>query len=388
MIFNKKEIKSPLSDDNYVIIDKKEVDKILRHNDYKKFIQIFQDIPISSVLYAVSEKNRLAHLVRKQDLKFIDTIFDFFDKNKDENYHEFSSLPVKSSNKEFAFKIQENLIGIKFNTTNSNARKAEILKFKRTVIAKIFHHKENTEPSFVSQSLDMLKKHDLTDNYMIRKLSSIVLKSNFEANHNQVIKHNLFANKRIKKEYISYVFQASTNVDNLNILMKNFEEDIREIFLEKCDNNDFWFDLKITRQRPEEGIPTCYSIRPWEENTNKLLWLEKNHMGFSNVDTPYYIDFLKFFNIEKLEDFLKKVDRNKYMNLFNRSVIDYQQLSDEIRNQYGAGIDIKVSLLKELKHQEWDSPHNFYEIIKNGILKSELEKTLEIKQTPRKINKL
>lgn len=388
MIFNKKEIKSPLSDDSYIIVDKKDVDRALRHTDYKKFSQIFQDIPIGSVLYAVSEKNRLAHLIRKQDLKFIDTIFDFFDKNKDANYQVFNSQYVKSTDKEFAFKIQENPIEFQFKTTNTNARNADIRKFKHTVMAKIFHYKENTEASFISQSLDMLKKHDLTDNFIIRKFSSIVLLSNFEANHNQVIKHNLFANKRIKKEYLSYVFQASTKVENLNIIMKDFEEDIREIFFEKRDNNDFWFDFKVTREKPPEGIPSVYSVRPWEENTAKLIWLEQNHMGFSNVDTPYYIEFLKHFNLEELENFLKKVDRNKYMELFNRSIIDYQQLPDNIKNQYGNGTDIKTSLLKELKHKEWDSPNNFYEILKSGMLKSELEKTLEVRETPKKVNKL
>lgn len=388
MIFNKKEIKSPLSDDSYIVVDKKDVDRALRHTDYNKFTQIFQDIPIGSVLYAVSEKNRLAHLIRKQDLKFIDTIFDFFDKNKDANYQVFNSQYVKSTDKEFAFKIQENPIEFQFKTNNNNARNAEIRKFKNTVMAKIFHYKENTESNFISQSLDMLKKHDLTDNFIIRKFSSIVLLSNFEANHNQVIKHNLFADKRIKKEYLSYVFQASTKVENLNIIMKDFEENIREIFFEKLDNNDFWFDFKVTREKPPEGIPSVYSVRPWEENTNKLIWLEKNHMGFSHVDTPYYIEFLKFFDLAELEDFLTKVDKDKYLNLFNRAIIDYQQLSDEMKHQYVSNIDTKTFLLRELKHKEWDSSLNFYEILKKGLLHSELETTLELKQTPKKVNKV
>jgi len=389
MIFNKKEINAPIGDNSYVVINKKEVDKVLRHNDYKKFIQIFQNIPLGSVLFAISEKNRLAHLVRKQDLKFIDAVFDFFDTNKDANYHAFNSLYVKSTDKEFFFKTQENQIEAKFKTKSTNARDVEILKFKRTVLAKVFHYKENADPNFINQSLDMLKKHNLIDNFMIRKLSSITLTSNFEDNHNQVIKHNLFKNKIFRKEYLSYVFQASTNTENLNILMKNFEEDIRKIFFEKKDSNDFWFDFKLTKGKPEEGIPACYSVRPWNENTKKLLWLEKNSMGFSNVETPYYIEFLKFFNFEELEGFLQKVDKNKYLDMFDKSIKEYDLLPNEILNPpYSAKLDIKHILLREIKHKEWDSPQNFYEIIKRGILKSELEQTLEVKTIIKKTNKI
>jgi hypothetical protein len=391
MIFNKKEVTNTFDSNDYITVNKKEVDKVLNNKDFTKFKNIFESIPISSVLYAINEKHRLAYLIKKHDLKFIDTIFNFFDKNNTlEDFHKFSdSVYTKSTDKQFAFKKGQAPIEDKLIPRYIDSRNQDIFKFKRKVMAKIFHHKENTEPSFIYQSLDMLKKHDLTDDYMIRKLSSVVLKSNFEANHNQVIKHPLFNNKRIRKEYISYVFQASPNVENLNILMKDFEADIRNIFFEKKDNNDYWFDFKITKGRPEEGIPYCNSVRPWTDNTNKIIWLEKNHMGFSHVETPYYIEFLKFFDLDKLEDFLTKVDRDKYMDMFNRSVIDYQQLSaDTLNTPYVGNLETKHALLRQLTHKEWDSSHNFYEIIKNGLLNYDLQHNLEVKEAPRKVNKI
>lgn len=390
MIFSKKEINSHFNTDEYIVVNKKEVDKVLNNKDFTKFKTIFHSVPINSILYAVNEKHRLEYLVKKYDLKFIDTVFDFFDKNKDENYHQFSdSVYTKSTDKQFAFKIEQTPIDIKFQIPYRESRTKDIQKFKRKVMAKVFHYNDTANADFVLQSLNLLKRHDLIDDYMVRKLATLVLKSNFENNHNQVVKHNLFTNKKFKKEYISYVFQASTNTKNLDILMKDFEEDIREIFFEKTDNNDFWFDLRITKGTPEEGIPYCYSVRPWSENTNKLIWLEKNHLGFSNSEIPYYIEFLKFFNSEELENFLDKVDRQKYVDMLHKSIKEYEELSNnDLNTPFVGSLDIKNSLLRQLNHREWDSQNNFYNIVKNVILKSELEQNLENKETPKKIKKI
>jgi hypothetical protein len=384
MIKNKKEMKELGIDNNRIVLDKKEVDKVLKHKDFNKFQQIFQHLPLASVLNAVEERNRLLQLIKKHDLNFIENIFSFFDKSSHDEIYKYKDIAdftiMKSNNKEFIFEIKFESMkhNHKSNNIKNSVRNDNIFSFKRKVMEKILHYKENADCKFIDQSLLILENHGLMSTFVTRKLADLVLKSNFEITHNHIIKNDVFKNKDFRKEYLGYVFQATKNIDHLNLLMKDFETDIREIFLEKKDNNDFWFDFKLNPYNRGDGIPPCYSVRPWKEVTDKLIWLEKHHLGFSNVETPYFIEFFKHLNIEETEKLLKDLDREKYINMFNQAVRKYDLMSINPQDEQ------TTKLLHDMKHKNWDNKYNFYEQIKVGMPKRELEQSMEVNQQPSK----
>jgi hypothetical protein len=378
---SKKEMHALGFDDNQIRLDKKEVDKILNHKNFNKFKQIFQNLPINSVLNAVEERNRLLQLIRKYDLNFIENIFNFFDKGNHDDSYKYKDIIdftiMKSNNKEFIFDIKfESMHKDKksHNYLKDKVRTDNIFSFKKKVMEKVLHYKENADGKFIDQALRILENNGLMSTFVTRKIAALVLKSDFETAHKHIIKNDAFKNKDFRKEYLGYVFQATKNIAYLNLLMKDFETDIREIFFEKKDNHDFWFDFKINPYNRGDGIPPCYTVRPWKEETNKLIWLEQHRLGFSNVDTPYFLEFFRHLNLAETEEILNKLDRNKYMDMFKEVVKKYDLIS--INNQD----EQTTKLLNCMKHKNWDNEYNFYEQLKIGILKNDLESGLEVKE--------
>jgi hypothetical protein len=67
--------------------------------------------------------------------------------------------------------------------------------------------------------------------------------------------------------------------------------------------------------------------------------------------------------------------------------IALQYASNRLKNDRKF-IEKAITAARQLTHKEWDSSHNFYEIIKNGLLNYDLQHNLEVKEAPRKVNKI
>lgn len=392
-----------------MLIKKRELDKALNNKYYNEFRKIFQNVGVNSVIYAIAEKDRFEYFIKKQDLDFIGKVFDFIDNaNESEKYQPgglFEMARGPSNTEHFKLELsvkrsEKTQKNFKSFMVLSQPNKDDLIqRFKTQVIAKVLLRKTNADSKFVTEVCSLVKKHNLDVKTLIKNFGDLALKSDFQEIHNCIFKSQLFSDKELKKEYLSFVFQKTANIENLNHLMKNSESDIREIFFGKIDNNDFWSDFKVRRHRREKGEDHDNNYlfyddlhRDKTESLDKVIWLEKNHMGFSKTEMPYYITLFKNFNLEEIEDTLKVLNKEKYLTMFNKTIEQYNNLPEnstsivnEVANKSPDSLTI---LLKDLNYEIPLEGFDLYDKLSMVTLKLNLEQSLKKNEPVKKSMKI
>lgn len=420
-----------------ITIDKDDFDASLKSQNISQVQNVCSKMTLSMMCAMFSENERI-RLIHKGGEKF---------------FHEI--LELLENQKAQEMKDNPNYTELLF-TQNTTKRKVDNQRKEKNLTRLKSHHSYTNDLKYSTDRRELLVKefknkyYDFFfDNITInpKNIAKIML---FDMNTKQqnkfarlcvtstkdpiAILEKVFSSaqyqKMSKHHFIRHAANATKDLEVLKFLLKSDPQSFHKGFQTMLDKNEFWHDLK-----PDPNRVNFLVYHPSVNNTKhieKVIWLEKNKMGYIKNNMQYLISFLCSIDTENIEKYMEAVNSKKvqkyleksidrYLNYINKpgdfsdkitkriskSITQYEdiyslspyssELPPEIESKIKAKenmiLYIKEIMLYESKFRESNNniSNNLDRInlsIKYRKIREHLEQTLDNSLTSRKTNKI